>query len=1160
MFLCLLGQIVSWASVTGSIAGVVKDPTGALIPGATVTALHTETGIAQVVHTNAEGFYEFLSLPVGHYEIEAQQQGFKNYRETALVLDVNTALRVDIAMALGQVSEQVSVSASSVHVDTRSTQMGEVIGSTQIMAIPLNGRSYIDLLALQPGVAPQQVGGYVFTQVSGDLPGGNLAISGQRQTNNGFMVNGADVHEVTSMGTAIIPNLDSLAEFRILTNNVDAEYGNYSGGQVNALTKSGSNQIHGDAFDFVRNTSLDSRNFYAYNATSLTGAEIPGSAIGVFHQNQFGGTLGGPIKRSKAFFFGDYQGTRQIVGVSTGYIPVPSAADRTGNLADVADQLTGTVGGPFWANTLSQELGYPVSAGEQYYTPGCTTSSQCVFPNAVIPQSASSGPASHLMQYIPLPNTGPYYTTSAFPQTLRDDKFGARVDGNSGLGMLSAYYHFDDFNLVNPYGGASLPGFASDTIGRAQLLVLSDTKTFGGSAVNEFHLSYTRDVALAGRGISGLGPSISSFGFAEGPGTLGIVDLTPQYQGVTDIAFNSYSIGAAGGPSGHWENTYQAFDNFAKVIGHHSFKFGGGYHWNQDDLRIPPSNGGFGFYGTETGYDFADFLIGAPSVYSQSMGGGLDNRSPYLGLYGQDTWQVKPDITLNYGLRWEDSPFWHDTENRLLAMIPGRQSVVFPGAPTGIIFPGDPGIPGTIAPTHYNNFAPRIGLAYAPSAQGGFLGKLLGGPGKSSIRASFGIFYSATQDMTPFCIATDVPYGDYYSSPVPPLFATPFVDRATGHSEGQRFPAPFPTAPTPSHPNDTFNWAAEEPISSSPGMDITDRLPYAEEYSFSLQRELRSKTLLSVSYVGTQAHRLLANVEANAGVPALCLGVSQPNEVAPGTATCGPFGENGVYTTSTGQIINGTRAPFGNAFGSDAYLSTLANSNYNALEISVRRSSERMQVLVGYTYSKSLDNGSELESELVNHLNPKISKGLSDFDSTQNFVFSYVYELPFDKLLASHSRLTRGWRLSGVTRFATGVPVYMDEEDDASLTGTSGSGCCGGSEDLPNFTPGNLNFTNPRSGNPYFNTSLFSREQLGQLGDADRRFFHGPGINNFDMALEKDLRLTESKALEFRAEFFNTFNHAQFNNPNGNITSGIFGLVTSAANPRIGQLALKFMF
>jgi hypothetical protein len=762
-----------------------------------------------------------------------------------------------------------------------------------------------------------------------------------------------------------------------------------------------------------------------------------------------------------------------------------------------------------------------------------------------------------------LPNAGSFFSTSAYDQTLRDDKWGTRFDVNTGLGVFSGYYHFDDFNIILPYGGASLPGFQSQNVGRAQLAVLSFTKTFGGTAVNEFHLSYTRDGVLPGKPVGGVGPKLSSLGFVEGPGTLGIVPNAPEFEGVPGISFNSYSIGTASYVTGHWENIAQAIDNFAKVAGHHSYKFGGDFHWNQDNLRIlsAANNGTFGFTGSETGFDFADFLIGAPFSYNQSIGGALDQRAPYLGLYGQDTWQVKPNFTLNYGLRWEMTPFWHDTQNRLIGMVPGKQSVVFPTAPTGIVFPGDPGISDTIAPTSYTDFAPRIGLAYSPNSQGGWLGKLWGGPDKSSIRATFGIFYSATQDMAPFCIAADTPYGDFYSSPVPPLFATPFIARASGHSEGQHFPAAFPLAPTRAHPNATFDWALDEPISSSPGLIPTDRLPYAEEYSFSIQRQLQTNTLVSVNYVGTQAHRLLASVEANPGIPALCLSVSQPGEVAPGTSTCGPGGEGGVYVTSTGQTINGTREPFGIAFGSDGYLSTLANSNFNALETTVRHTTGRLQILIGYTYSKSLDNSSDLTNELVNHSNPKISKGLSDFDVTHNFVFSYGYELPFDKLLANHSRLTRGWRLSGVTRFATGVPVNLNEEDDQSLTGTAGTGCCGGSEDVPNRFPGALDFTNPRSGNPYFNTALFGREQLGQLGDSDRRFFHGPGINNFDMALIKDLRLTEAKSLEIRAEFFNVFNHAQFLTPNGNINAGPdFGIVTGAANPRIGQLAAKLLF
>lgn len=407
---------VSRASITGTISGIVRDPSGAVIPVVTVVALNIQTGVKQTTTTDSRGFYSFPALPLGDYEIFIRKAGFRQYEQKGLVIDVNTALRVDAMLEVGAVSQAVTVSGTAVHVSTTSTQLGQVITGTKMVTLPLNGRSYTDLLALQPGVAPQPSGEYITytnsaNSVSGSLNAGGLSINGQRETANGFTVNGADVNESIYQQTSVIPNLDSIAEFRILTSNFNAEYGNYSGGQIMVVTKSGTNQFHGDAFEFLRNDALDSRNFYS-------------PTRGSFKQNQFGATFGGPVRRNKAFFFVDYQGTRNIIGQDTGDILVPSAAARAGDLSGEAQQLTGTVGGSFWANTLSQELGYPVSAGEPYYVSGCSSSAQCVFPNAIIPQSAFSAPARHLLQYIPLPNSGPYFTTSAYNETLRDDKGG----------------------------------------------------------------------------------------------------------------------------------------------------------------------------------------------------------------------------------------------------------------------------------------------------------------------------------------------------------------------------------------------------------------------------------------------------------------------------------------------------------------------------------------------------------------------------------------------------------------------------------------------------------------------------------------------------------------------------------------------------------------
>ncbi len=548
LFLILPLGLPTYAAVGGSISGTVKDPSGAVVPKATVTATNTETGVRQVVTTNGTGAYSFPSLPVGHYDVDIAAAGFRPYRRASITLDVNSALLVDAVLELGESSETVTVKESAVQAETASTQLGDVITAANVAALPLNGRSYTDLLALQPGVLPvttitsltvQGLGQSVFSP-SGDLNPGTLSINGQRESANGFMVNGADAEETGSMAAAIVPNLDSIAEFRILSDNFDAEYGKYTGGQINVITKSGTNQFHGDVFEFLRNTDLDARNYFS-------------PTRGTFIQNQFGGTAGGPIVRNKIFFFSDYQGTRQIQGTDTGLIPVPSLQDRTGNLSDQASSLTGTVSGPYWANLLSQKLGYPVSAGEPYYTPGCTSPSQCVLPNATIPQSAWSAPALNLLKYIPAPNLpGNVFSTSAYNQILHDDKIGERVDANTRWGTIFGYYSLDDYTLNNPYptaqGGANVPGFNGLNTGRAQLADLGDTKTLGPSAVNEFRLSYTRDANDLGKPAGGLGVSLASQGFVTGAGTLGIVPLAPQSQGVENVIFNNFTIGVRSRP------------------------------------------------------------------------------------------------------------------------------------------------------------------------------------------------------------------------------------------------------------------------------------------------------------------------------------------------------------------------------------------------------------------------------------------------------------------------------------------------------------------------------------------------------------------------------------------------------------------------------------
>lgn len=1155
-----------WAQMAG-ISGIVVDPSGAVVAGASVAAENSDDGWRKNCATGNDGSFSFAAPTPGHYRLRIDAPGFKPYLQTGLTVDGTTQLTVNARLALTSASSTVEVSADSLQIDLSSTQQGETIAATKMTSVPLNGRSFTDLVGIQPGIVPtssQQpnavvMSGVTSTPPSGDLNAGNLSISGQRETSNGFRVNGSDAEEDVNMGTAIVPNLDSIQEFRVLTSNFNAEYGNYSGGQILVLTKAGTNRFHGDAFEFLRNTSLDARNYFSAQRAQ-------------FSQNQFGGTLGGPIRHDKIFFFADYQGTRMTQGVDTGRISVPSLADRTGDLYDLAGSLTGTVNGQSWADSLSlsQRLGYTVYPGERYYTPGCVSSSQCVLPNAKIPERAWSAPAKALLQYIPKPNqAGNVFSTSAFNQTLRDDKGAIRIDANTRWGSLAAYYFVDDYALNNPYpigqGGANVPGFNAMTLGRAQLLSLGMTKALGTNVVNELHFSYMRDANQAGRPVGGVGPSLVSQGFVGPTGTPGIVPLDPTIEGVENISFNDFTFGVDSTGLTQVNNTFQWMDNYSRVIGKHTIKLGGEFHLDQINTNPDPVfNGAFVFQGTETGADLADFLLGIASGYNQADSQRFYNRNKYAGLFAQDSWRIRPHLTLNYGLRWDVISPWSEKYNQLQTLILGEQSRVYPGAPAGLVFPGDTGVPRTLAPTKYDNFAPRLGVSYSPDVQHGLLARIFGGPGRTDIRAGYGLFYTAFEGLSAGIMSANPPYGYDYTSLAPPLFATPFVTAASGQTVGQRFPLSFPAfGASPQKPDSNVDWSQYLPITGVPSFFHGNVPPYTDSYTFSIQRQLAASTFLSVSYVGTQAHHLLVLTSANPGNPALCLSLSQPSEVMPGTPTCGPFGESGTYTTPMGAVIHGTRGPFSSQFAAVTYQKTIANSDYNALQINLRHNSGPLEFMVGYTYSKSIDLSSSL-AEAVNPLNPKLSRALSAFDMRHNFVVSHRYQLPLSKVFRCQNLWTEGWAFSGLTRFATGFPVTLYNNNDTSLLGTIPNGINNNGVDTPNFAPGNLKInTNPRNGNPAFNTALFSLPALGQIGTAPRRFFDGPGIYNFDMALEKSVRLSDSKSLEFRLEAFNVFNHAQFFGPaavNGNISSANFGEVVSAAAPRLVQLAAKFFF
>ena len=1158
------GRLASQVSHLSSVGTTVMDGSGAPVAGAQLelTPLNGAAGIPLRTVTGSDGRFLLPAVEGQSYRLTVSEPGFR----TVTLLVVGGKRLFPLQLAVASVDESIEVTDTSGHgqIDTQETQGGIALDQREIAAIPLNGRSFTDELAVTPGVVPISsaqpnavvMSGVASTPPSGNLDIGALSVSGQRETANAFRVNGSDVQEDVSMGVAVVPTLDSIAELKVLTDAFDARLGNQSGGQVLVTTRSGGDHLHGSVYDYYRDTVLDARSYFSLQRAP-------------FHQNQFGGTLGGPVLHTKLKFFLDYQGTRQLQGLDSGEIAVPSLADRAGDLSDSLRSLNGTVSGDSWAQSLSSRLGYAVLNNEPYYAQGCTSTAYsaaagtgCVFPGGTIPQSAWSAPAKALLPYIPAPNIGTStFGTASYAESVRDDKGALRLDVNTRAGQLNLYGFVDDYDLLNPYptqqGGANVPGFSARNQGRAQLYAAGLTSTFGPNLVNTLHGSYMRNAATVGQPIGGQGVSLASQGFVSGAGTNGIVVQEPAIEGIENLVFNSFTLGTTVTGLSQAENIFEGTDDVSRTWGAHLLSFGADLHGDQ--INTHPNvydNGSFSFTGSETGLDFADFLLGIDSSYTQGSGQNFYNRNHYIGLYAQDSWRVKPRLTLNYGVRWDVLPPWYEKYNQLLSLDPNEQSVVYPTAPKGILFPGDPDVPRTISPTRYTNFAPRVAGSWSPFRDSS----------RTVVRAGYGIYYSAFEGLSAGIMSGNPPYGFTDTLPVPTLLNEPFVEASTGQSLGQRFPlAPVPFGASAASPNSNVNWADYEPLTGIPAFANNNTTPYSENYTLAVEQQLGLHTTATLAFVGTQAHHLLVIQEVNPGNPELCLALSQTSQVAAGSATCGPFSESGTFTASDGTVYGGTRTAFSGAFGSVNLQKTIANAHDNALEANLQHASRNVYVQLAYTWSKSIDQSSSLAEAVYPDTavsNAGLSRALSAFDLRHNFSAVYRYSLPFERLAPGRERLVGGWQISGLTRFSTGLPVTLVNNNDTSLLGTAPNGINNNGIDEPEFAGGDLRMAH-RPNAPAFNAALFSLPGLGTLGNARRRFFYGPGADNTDVALSKNTALWEHYTLELRAEAFNTFNHGQFFGPNavqGNISATDFGQIQTASPPRLMQLSGRVTF
>jgi hypothetical protein len=1069
-------------------------------------------------------------------------------------------------------------------------QINNVVEAAQMVELPNISRSFTTFETIEPGV-----------QAASDRFGGYSADGAQSQQSS-FLINGADVNDLAINTIGLSPVLDAVAEFNLVTGPLNAEYDRNSGGIVNATLKTGTNQFHGDAFEFYRDTFLNTGNYFnnvaAVAAVPASGAN-PGTPaipqhklVSPYHQNIFGGTLGGPIFKDKLFFFAAYQGTRQRS-------PNTNSADTTTVYS--ANQLAGN----FSDDIAGSALGYSFSTAPIPGTlniAGCgpvagvaQTWAQCAATNGgkFLPSNFNPIAAALVKQYVPAANQGTnsYVFNNVAANTA--NQYLGRVDFSpNSKNQFTFIYIYNKSTTVSttPFTGATLPGFGQLDGNVINTFTFDYVRQLSSTMVNDFAVHYVRFNEAIVNPQNIVNPQ--SLGFSINP-------EVAAFDSVPTINTGYFSLGfSSNGPQPRIDQTYQVDDSISKVLGHHSLKFG--YDGRKFQVSNPFSGNENGTYGYGTGTTFGsgdpglDFLLGNPASYAQGSGAIIQAYAFLNYGYAQDTWKVTDNFTLNYGLGYSvDTPLHNIQYGReaINCFIPGEKSTVFPTAPTGLDYPGDPGCSDSAqAYTRHTELGPRIGFAYAPDL--GFLSD--GNSKKLSVRGGFGIYYNRTEEETSLNNLEAPPFGlsssgasDYGAQA--PGFANPYQDIDSGTVYKNKFPFVFPSK------GQNIDYSIFEPL----GLNTYDkgfRAPYAENFEVSVERELPAKTIARVSYVGSLAHHNQITYEGNPTTQAghdACLA---------DTAHCGSVTTSGYraeqdyfYPTHTlyGIVDPVTNIP---AFPTVGVVTSEGSSNYHSLQVSLQKATTHgLQFQASYTYAHALDDGSGYENSGYggttrgyNQYQKGLNYGSSTYDARHRFVFAPIYTVPSFHGHNSFSPVNlalAGWQVSGISSVATGFPF------DISYGGGSANALyCSSSftfyacPDEPNQT-GGLTRATPRTFIPGLNktqwfvasTSGLSQAPLGQFGNESRNRFHGPGSINTNVILAKNFNLRNdgSMRLQIRMESDNVFNHTNFNNPASTVSSstkgetlsapgtlalGTAGQISVAAAARQTQLAAKFYF
>jgi len=1210
----------AWSQSTAEIRGTVIDASGHPIVSAFVVVSAPETSFIRAATTDDRGSFELAALPIGTYDLQVKADEFQSFESANVRASIGQVVNLQIVLSRQQGTTGSLEIGPSGMVEAGSAQLGVVMNEISVTELPLKSGDAFDLLQLQPGVQGT-LGANLF--FGNDLPG-VVSVNGGRSRSNNNNVNGGNAGDETINSPSIEPSSDSIGEFRVISHNYDASMGRNSGSVLNVVTKSGSSAFHGSAYEFLRNNLLNAKGYFD-------------STTPDFKQNEFGGTFGGPLRKDKTFFFTSYEGRRVRQGITSDPVVVPTAAERNGDFS----------AGPAFAGMLTD----PTVAQAFSNRPGCASAIQAAGGSAIaanepyvaifrgnrIPPECFDATAADLLhQFVPFANSGSSIFTASPDAKVRQDQVTLRLDNNlTSQQQLSFYYYGEDASDLEPFSqylatGANLPGFGNETRDRYQQANLSHVWTITAKATNEARFVYYRSgqgkllAPVRNNLVDASCATVSTSECFSDPSNppLGI---TPGYSaGLEGVPFVALAGGFAFGnnPTGSLSqtgNTYQIIDTYTRILGNHAVKLGADIRDQRlHQFYFYDINGGFLFAGAgpnSVGYSspIPDYLLGLPDNYSQGSANSVDVRSMETGLFAQDAWKLKSNLTVGYGLRWEWNTPYKDAGNRVQEFRPGQATTIYPCAlssmdpllssfadancspggsassvfPLGLVFPGDRGVPQGLTKQYLNSFAPRLGVAWSPQQSTGWISKLSGGPGKSSVRLGWGMFYDSNEELI---------FGGNFSSQPPfggttsvsnVFFNTPFLDQ-----DGNAIPNPFHGFADPK-PGSPIDFALFRPITLYGDFPTTLRSQYSEHYHLTVQRELTRNTLWQFGYVGSEGHGLLANIDENYGNAQTCLDLDK----IPGLS-CGPFGADQAYVVPANMIPAGVtlHLPYGPVptvtgpnpnpitlvglrrysspscepttgagcppdgipvFGSLFGILPIANSSYNSFQTLVnKRMSHGLQFLASYTWSHSIDDASSYENA-VNPMDPARSRSLSVFDARQRFVFSGYWRVPGWQTTNWSHPLLNNWAVSSIFSMQSGFPIRLTSNNDQELMDSFNYESPGEPQQMAPFR----RFRPESSGGYYFDPSSFTDAPLGEIGNAPRTICCGPGILNLDLAVHKTIPIRERATLQFRGEFFNALNHTQFLNPDGNITDGSnFGLVTRARDPRLIQLALKVTF